>query len=296
MLGMERIGEEYALPTLLGSSKQLHFLQDVKRTPSSPVANAFALAEIKGLKASKWAMPEPSSHVAKKKLPKGKPEPSAAERTPPAAKPKLLNENRQGRSSSSPAKPELSKASPIQSSQARTGIQPLSKAEKELMAAISTDDLKRAEALLSEFGPSLLSGLGSFAILHVARDNLKMEKLLIAQGGVQVSKLDRNFAEPSYQERETYGRRLQSHLFRDIKTEEPATHADKEGRKQFCSDQDSHTKENQGAPRWGSLLLRSRTRSASVPHISQPIQCAWNIVRSPNRSGSNTGARRRPIY
>merc|ERR1711977_177755 len=87
----------------------------------------------------------------------------------------------------------------------------------------------------------------------------------------------------------------------DIKRDGPVKHAETEGRKQPCSDPDLHTSENLASPRWGSLMLRSdpnllrKTRSASIPHISQ-IQRAWDIVCVPKRSGSNTGARRRPIY
>lgn len=244
MLGMNGTHEEYALPNLLGSTRQLQFFHDAERPPT-----AFAKME-----ASKWAVPDPSTPVANTNLSKAKVQACAAGQKTPAAKPNLQN---LGRSLSTSAKPELSKAEAMHSRQARAGILPVSKAEKELMAAIARDDLNKAEKLLSEFGSSLLSGLGSHAILFTARDNLKMEKLLWAHAGV-----------PNPQQAQMRLSRFQ--LMR---------HADKAG----LTVAGPHTKEGAEA------VLAGWRRTASVPHI-------WPLISVPERSGSNTRARRRPVY
>merc|ERR1719321_2236143 len=75
MLDMQSIREQYALPTLLGSSRHRQFVHDVEKTPS-------ALAEIK---ASKWAVPESFSPIAKKKLPKAVPHANMPQDSSPVA-------------------------------------------------------------------------------------------------------------------------------------------------------------------------------------------------------------------
>lgn len=92
------------------------------------------------------------------------------------------------------------------------GPPPLSDAEKDLMGAVCGGDLEKAEALLSEHGPSLLSGHGgggitTTAILYAAQaGNKEMCDLLVAYGGVQV--LEKG---------------------RDIKSRGPAEYAEKAG-------------------------------------------------------------------
>lgn len=275
---MQRIPEEYdALPNLLGSSRQMQFWHEVERTPDVVV-----LAE---MKSSMWS-PAP---VAKKKMAKAKPQPPAST---PAAKPEMMNsakklhvsraqmphqsrprsasnprQNRP-RSASSPSKPKLSMAD----------------AEKELMGAVCSDDLKKAEALLSEYGHSLLGGLSSHAVIHAARNNPKMCDLLSAHGGVQI-----------------HNKGCSAQVWKkgsDIKVQGQAKHAACKPKASYmretfmlgsgsacnlepCPNQDLHDKENHSVPRRG--------RSASVPNISPPISV-------PKRSGSNTRARRQSIY
>jgi hypothetical protein len=72
------------------------------------------------------------------------------------------------------------------------GPPPLSDAEKDLMSAVCGGDLQKAEALLTEHGPPLLSGHGgggitTTAILYAAQSgNKAMCDLLVAMGGPQV--------------------------------------------------------------------------------------------------------------
>merc|ERR1719335_519791 len=139
------------------------------------------------------------------------------------------------------------------------------KAQKELMAAVARNDVKRTEELLSKFGPSLR--LGSNWPLSD-----KVFKLLL-QGEVPFLKQGR-----------------------DIKKGGPLKHAGKEllrktfkdGHKQFCLDENLtklNDKEDQAAACLG--------RSASVPHIwantSYPISV-------PRRTVSNTRTRQKLIY
>jgi hypothetical protein len=273
MLGMQRIPEEYALPTLLGSSRQMQFWHEVERQP-----DAVVLAE---MKFSKWT-PAP---VAKKKASKVEPQPLAST---PEVKPKLhggrpgsaskaqmlsgsrpasaskaqtLN-GRRPRSASSPAKPKLSRAD----------------AEKEFMGAVCSDDLKKAEELLAAYGNSLLAGLSSHAIIHAARNNPKMSDLLSAHGA-QIHK--KGFSAQGWKQGS------------DIKVQGQVKPKASYMRETFvlgsgsscnlapCPHPDSHDKENQSVPH--------RQRSASVPNISPPMSV-------PKRSGSNTRARRQSIY
>jgi hypothetical protein len=305
MWGMQAEREEYALPTLLGSSKQVQFWREVEREP-----DAFDLVKIGG---SKLAVPKPLAKTkdSKKILSKANPQASPAKQKPHAANPKLqvakpktLHGSNAGRSSSSPAKPSalhlhfrsthpkdfsaLAHPSPLPSGRrshedAEKDSPMLEKthprlshedAKKVFMGAVCTGNQKKAEELLSEYGPSMLSGLTSHAIHSLTQaGHEEMRDLLLAHGS-------------------------------DTKKEEPVKNAEKGGRKQvasylnetfvpgtskttsitqksFCSDRDMHKKENQSAPRRG--------RSASVSDIFEPISV-------PKRASSNTRARRKSIY
>jgi hypothetical protein len=305
--------------------------------PTSADINRRFLAEKKGL-ASKQALPEPLSPVAKNKQPKAKPQPSAAEQTPSAATPELLDSNeipcgpcsvRKAKPQPSAAEQTPSAATPeLQDSnevpcgpgsvrvcnpfealqqqklealphrraakvfgchpQARTGMShvrdewpiSVSKAEKELMAAVARNDVKRAEKLLSEFGPSLMSGFGSLAILQFARDNLgsnfsqsnKMCELILAQGEVPKQGFDIKKEGGLVKHA---GKELLGKTFKD-------------GHKQLCFDADLrklNVKEKPAGARLG--------RSASVPHIWANISYPVTV---PKRSVSNARTRRKPIY
>merc|ERR1719281_179788 len=82
---MQKIHEEDGLPALLGSPMRRHFVHDVEKN-SLGMPSGLTLAE---MNASKWAVPERPSRVAKTKRSKAKPQPSAAEQTSPATTPKL---------------------------------------------------------------------------------------------------------------------------------------------------------------------------------------------------------------
>eukprot|EP00746_Dinoflagellata_sp_MGD_P125162 gnl/MRDRNA2_/MRDRNA2_59875_c0_seq1.p1 gnl/MRDRNA2_/MRDRNA2_59875_c0~~gnl/MRDRNA2_/MRDRNA2_59875_c0_seq1.p1 ORF type:complete len:274 (+),score=40.44 gnl/MRDRNA2_/MRDRNA2_59875_c0_seq1:71-892(+) len=258
---MQTIGKDGALPTLLGNSRQRQFLHDVE-------FNAFGMP--KGLtcaemKASKWAAQE---------QPKAKHQPSAAEQATPASSPKMQITNEiplgpafkaleQKVQTFSHIRRDDKTKFPTGGHARRSSSKPqlsASKAERELMAAVARDDVKKAEALFSEFGSSLMSSFGSLAILQYARNNMsssgsqsnKMCELLLAQGEVPLMK------------------------------QGLVKHAENKEHQQFCFDRDVHTKENQAA-----------RRSASVPHIWADISYPLSV---PKRSDSNTRARRKPVY
>jgi len=287
---MQSIYEEDALPTLLGSNRQRQFLHDKGHAFGFPRGWE---AHMPGgeMKASKKAVPEPLSPVAKKKQPKAKPQVSAEEQTATAAAPKLQGSNEIPCGPAFEALQQKVEALPHRRAakvigchpQAKTGMNHLrdewpisvSKAEKEFMAAVARNNVKRAEELLSEFGPSLMSGFGSVAILQIARNNLgfnwslsnKMCELIVAQGEVPVLKQGGLVKHA--------GKELLGKTF-------------KEGHKQFCLDGDItkvNAKENQAAARLG--------RSASVPHIWANISYPISVSK---RSVSNTRIRRKPIY
>jgi len=162
------------------------------------------------------------------------------------------------------------------------------KAQKELMAAVAKNDVKRSEELLSKFGPSLK--LGSNWPLSDKLCKL-LSKDLLAQGEAPFLKQGR-----------------------DIKKGGPLKHAGKEllgktfkdGHKQFCLDEDLtklNGKDHQAAARLG--------RSASVPHIwantSHPIReeeedslllmaTLRAAISVPRRAVSNARTRRKPMY
>jgi hypothetical protein len=293
---LKMIREENALPTLLESSLQQHFSHRVEK-------NAFGMPSgitIAELKALSWTLPESPSFVAKTKPPNAKPQPSAAEQAPPEATPTLQSTHDNPRRPSFEALQQTIEALPCgQGAKQKTlnGSHPergsskpqLSKAEKEFMAAVCRNDLKRVEKLLSESGPSLMSSFGSDAILHFARNNLnsswsqsnKMCELLLAQGDVPVWKKGC-----------------------DVNKGGLVTHAGKEGRTQLSFERDFtklHTKEKQAAP-WQccsvtdschQAALSCLGRSSSVPHIWANIS---NPVTAPKRSSSNARIRRKPIY
>eukprot|EP00746_Dinoflagellata_sp_MGD_P125487 gnl/MRDRNA2_/MRDRNA2_60248_c0_seq1.p1 gnl/MRDRNA2_/MRDRNA2_60248_c0~~gnl/MRDRNA2_/MRDRNA2_60248_c0_seq1.p1 ORF type:complete len:391 (+),score=69.48 gnl/MRDRNA2_/MRDRNA2_60248_c0_seq1:71-1243(+) len=155
----------------------------------------------------------------------------------------------------------------------------VAKAEKEFMSAVIRNDVKRAEELLSEHGPSLMSSFGSLSILNIARNNLgsnyalsnKMCELLIAQGEVPISKHGCDIKKGG----------LVTH---DAKEELGKTF--KEGRNQDCCEKDSrklNANENKAAAR----------RSASVPHIWANTSYPVSV---PKRGVSNTRTRQKPIY
>jgi len=252
---MQSIYEEDALPTLLGCRKQRQFLHDK--------ANAFGMpreweAHMPGgvthaeMKASKQAVPEPLSPVAKKKQPKAKPQPSAAEQTQSAATPKLQDSN------------EIPWW-PISSS-AVGSAWVTEKAQKEVMAAVARNDVKRTEELLSKFGPSVKLG-SNWPLFD------KVAKLLL-QGEVPVLKQGRDIKKGV----------LLKHAGKEVLREKTV----KDGHKQFCLDEDLtklNAKEKQAAARLG--------RSASVPHIWANTSYPRSV---PTRSVSNTRTRQKPIY
>jgi len=98
------------------------------------------------------------------------------------------------------------------------GPPPMSEAEKDLMAAVCGGDLQKAEELLTEHGPSLLSGHGgggitTTAILYAAQSgNKEMCDLLVARGGPEVLE-----------------------KARDIKNKGPAEYAAKGGHEELAS-------------------------------------------------------------
>jgi len=190
MLAMEAVSNQYTLPTLLGNDKQLQFWREVEREPYG-----FTFAK---LKESKWAGPELPLPAAKKKLSKAKLQKPAEVQKSVAAKPNTLDRSSAGRSSSSPAKPERSAsnahhhslACSVISKEGHVAGQLMSNApQKSLMGAVCCGNLKRAEELFSEYGPSLLGGLSSHAIQYATRvGNHEMCNLLVAQGKAHGSK------------------------------------------------------------------------------------------------------------
>jgi hypothetical protein len=219
MLGtrMQSIYEEDALPTLLGSRKQRQFLHDkvnafgMPREWEAQMPGGITLAE---MKASKQAVPEPLSPVAKKKQPKAKPQPSAAEHP-------------QARTGMNHLRDEW----PTSASAVGTAWV-TEKAQKELMAAVARNDAKRTEELLSKFGPSLK--LGSNWPLSD-----KVFKLLLAQGEAPFLKQGRDTKKGGLVKHA--GKELLGKTFKD-------------GHKQFCLDEDLtklNAKENQTAARLG---------------------------------------------
>jgi hypothetical protein len=140
----------------------------------------------------------------------------------------------------------------------------VAKSEKEFMSAVIRNDVKRAEELLSEHGPSLMSGFGSLSILNIARNNLgsnyalsnKMCELIIAQGEVPVSKPACDMNKGGLEKHA--GKELLGKTFKEGQENQAAAH-----------------------------------RSASVPHIWANISYPIN---APKRSVSNTRPRRKPIY
>eukprot|EP00746_Dinoflagellata_sp_MGD_P165395 gnl/MRDRNA2_/MRDRNA2_94637_c0_seq1.p1 gnl/MRDRNA2_/MRDRNA2_94637_c0~~gnl/MRDRNA2_/MRDRNA2_94637_c0_seq1.p1 ORF type:complete len:268 (+),score=38.58 gnl/MRDRNA2_/MRDRNA2_94637_c0_seq1:69-872(+) len=267
MLTMQRIPEEYALPNLLGTTRQTQFWREVEREP-----DAVVLAKMRSSKSRDWSVPQSPAPVAKKKVAKAKPQPPAST---PAANSKLQVPKAKVRPRSAPsgrARPKLS----------------VSEAEKELMGAVCRGDLKKVEELLAEYGTSLIGGLSSHAIIHAARNNPKMCDLL--HGAVQLHKKEcSSTVAPDLAKRsEIKGDGQIKHAAKGEMKPKPSYM-----RETFllssgsscnlapCSDQDLHAKENRLAP--------TRGRSASVPHISTPISV-------PKRSGSNTRPRRQSIY
>jgi len=104
------------------------------------------------------------------------------------------------KSSSSSAKPEMSKTIHVQQHSLASRNNPATEAvhdchwnaEKSFMCAVCLGDLKKAEELLSQYGPSLLGSLSSHAVLHVARDDHEMCELLRAHFGGEASKTGRH--------------------------------------------------------------------------------------------------------
>merc|ERR1712146_625476 len=173
-----------------------------------------------------------------------------------------------GRSSSSPAKPEV----PVHNAEKVPWCleRRFRKQEKDLMGAVCGGDLKKAEELLSEHGPSLLSGLSSHAIAHTARAGKReMCDLLLAHGAVQGSKKGGRKQLPSHLKETRHLSVPRSSKLASIvqKTSWP--------------DRDMHKKENQSASHRG--------RSTSVPDISQPM------INGPKRARSNTRPRRKSV-
>jgi hypothetical protein len=233
-------------------------------------------------------------NVAKKKQTKAKPQPSLAEQSPSASWSKLEDSNEIPHQPALDDTQQKVEALPHKQRAKLIGCHPLaktgmnhlrsewpisvSKPEKEFMSAVIRNDVKRAEDLLSEHGPALMSSFGSLSILNIARNNLgsnyalsnKMCELLIAQGEVPVSKQGCDTKEGG----------LEKHAGKDLgKTL-------KEVENQFCFEKNAgklNSKEHQAAAR----------RSASVPHIWANISYPISV---PKRSVSNTRTRRKPIY
>eukprot|EP00746_Dinoflagellata_sp_MGD_P125488 gnl/MRDRNA2_/MRDRNA2_60248_c0_seq2.p1 gnl/MRDRNA2_/MRDRNA2_60248_c0~~gnl/MRDRNA2_/MRDRNA2_60248_c0_seq2.p1 ORF type:complete len:328 (+),score=62.08 gnl/MRDRNA2_/MRDRNA2_60248_c0_seq2:72-986(+) len=300
MLGtrMQSIDEQDALPTLLGSRKQRHFLHDkvnafgMPREWEAHVHGGVTLAEMKAeMKASKRAVPEPLSPVAKTKKPKAKPQPSAAEQPQSAATPKLQDSHVapcgpgfETFQQNVEAFPHRQAAKTIGNHpQARSGANhlldewPISasavgtawvteKAQKEVMAAVARNDAKRTEELVSTFGPSLKLG-SNWPLTD------KVCKLLLAPCEVPVLKQGRDIKKGG----------LLKHAGKEILAK-----TFKDGHKQFCLDKDLtklNAKENQAAAPLG--------RSASVPHIWANTSYPVSV---PKRGVSNTRTRQKPIY
>lgn len=287
---MQTVSEEYDLPTLLGNSKQLQFWREVEREPTL----AFAERKDSNL-VSKWAVREPPSQVAKKKLraaeekcqeetvaKKSQEETVAKKRRRSRSakkqmlsadkqklhgtKPKTLNDSHTGRSSSSPANPELSAFT----------------AEKDLMGAVHGRDLRKAKGLLCEHGPSLLGGLSSHAIFYATQPgNQKMCEILLAQDAGEVAKKGRDFKKEGLVRHVGKGGHETLPSFMKATFVLGAGNSVSTLQKPSCSPRDTHNKEDQSAPRRG--------RSASVPGISALVSC-------PKRAGSHTRTRRKSVY
>lgn len=215
---MFRTLNEYALPTLLNNSRQLQFWRHVEREPDVFEKRFLAAQESPSPVAKKKlrVTSKPTlSPVAKKKHTKAKLQPPTAKQEAHAAGPALQaartkmacgighgrsssSPAKPGQSSSSPAKPEMSKS--IQQHSLASRSNPATEvvhdchwnAEKSFMCAVCLGDLKKAEELLSQYGPSLLGSLSSHAVLHVARDDHEMCELLRAHFGGEASKTGRH--------------------------------------------------------------------------------------------------------